>query len=240
MDEPLPAPYTGMDAVQLYRALGVSNRIYEFNRCFICHEDLSVRHTRRQIDGMTFEVITETPVGSQRAIYQKSPNNPWHKSLKWPISDEAEMKVAAWRKHRETWTWDQAAYENLCTTWADLGAATIYLPRVNVQHLFIEDMGVEETIYALHDYGAACEAYFEAIEVCTDRMIDVVNGSPVEIIDSPYARLFYTYQMPVPGSSPLFRKRVVTPHHPPFRLSLAGATAWSCNSAGPMAPSAHA
>ena len=37
--EPLPAPYTGMSAPELYRALGCSNRIYEFNACLVSHED---------------------------------------------------------------------------------------------------------------------------------------------------------------------------------------------------------
>lgn len=207
--EPLPAPYTGMDSVQLYRALGVSNRIYEFNACFRCAEDPAVRWTHKDLDASTYEVLIETPVGSQRGIYRKSPNSPWHMPVKWPIADEAEMKVAIWRTLRHTWSFDQRKFDELSRDWAGLGAPTMYMPRVTVQKLFIDDMGVEETIFALSDWPARCEEYFEATEISNGRLIDVINASPVEVINfgdnihggviSP--QLFEKYVLPV------YRKR---------------------------------
>jgi hypothetical protein len=43
---PRPAPYTDMPPPPHYRALGCSNRIYDFNACFVSHEDPRVRLTR--------------------------------------------------------------------------------------------------------------------------------------------------------------------------------------------------
>jgi hypothetical protein len=204
--EPLPAPYTGMTTrPQVYRALGVSDRVYEFGGCFRCQEDPAVRRTQKDIDSCTYEVLVETPVGTQRAVYRISPNSPWHMPVKWPISDEAEMKVAIWRTLRHTWTWDQKEYERLCTEWAHLGAPTMCVPRITVQKLFIDDMGVEETIFALSDWPARCEEYFEAMEVSNGRLFDVIDTSPVDIINfgdnihggvlSP--QLFEKYVLPV-------------------------------------------
>ncbi len=48
--EPLPEPYTGMTAPELYRALGCSNRIYEFGECFVSHEDERVRIARESYE----------------------------------------------------------------------------------------------------------------------------------------------------------------------------------------------
>ena len=101
--EALPAPYTGMSLSQLYRALGCSNRVYDYNAAFKCVEDPQVRFPRRDLSATDYELRWDTPVGSQHAVYRISPNSPWHEPVKWPISDEQEMKVAAWRMERTTW-----------------------------------------------------------------------------------------------------------------------------------------
>jgi hypothetical protein len=181
--EPLPAPYTGMTPAQLYRALGCSNRIYEFNDCFVSHEDPQVRITQNELNATDYEIIWETPVGRQRAVYRRSANTFWHRPLKWPIADEAEMKVATWREERRTWSWDQATFDRLSREWAGLGAPTMFICRTTVQKLFVEDMGARGTVLALRRYPAACERYFEALAVTQERLIDVINASPVAIID---------------------------------------------------------
>jgi len=180
--QPLPKPYEGMTKPELYRSLGCSNRPYEFTACFVSHEDPAVRVVSNQLNDTDFETVIETPVGTQRAVYRRSRNNPGTSRLKWPISDEADMKVAIWREQRRTWSWDQAKYETLLAKWAGLGAATMYVLRTTVQKLFIEDMGVENGIYALTDYPDTCEAYFEALNENQERLIAVINQSPIESI----------------------------------------------------------
>ena len=180
---PLPAPYTGMSLPEVYRALGVSARIYNFNRCFVSDEDPSVRHSTRELNATDVELVWETPVGTQRAVEQRSPNSTYRKHLKWPISDAADMKIAAWREARRTWRFDRQVFDQVRAVWAGLGAPTIFLPRVTVQKLYIDEMGVEAGIYALMDDPGACEAYFEALEQSASRLIDVVNASPVQIIN---------------------------------------------------------
>ena len=113
--EPLPAPYTGMTPAQLYRALGCSNRLYDFDQCFVSHEDERVRITQQDINETDYAIVWETPVGRQRAIYRRSPNTWHHAPVKWPIADAHDLKVAAWREERRTWSWDQGAFDPLDT-----------------------------------------------------------------------------------------------------------------------------
>ena len=181
--EPLPAPYTGMTPVQLYRALGCSNRVYEFNECFVSHEDPAVRITRSELNDTEHEIVWETPVGRQRAVYRSSPNTPALLPVKWPVSDEQELKVATWREERRTWTWDQAMYERLGREWSGLGAPTMYICRTTLQKLIIEDMGMAGTVTAMRRYTAACERYFEALAVTQERLIEVINASPIQVIN---------------------------------------------------------
>ena len=137
-------------------------------------------------------------------VTRKTPNNWYHITLKWPVASEEELKVAIWRAENTTWAWDQAAFDRVAAEWGDLGAPTIYLPRVNVQKLYLEDMGVENAIMALHDWPDTVEAYFRALDECHDRAIDVINPSPVEIVnfgDNVHARtlspkLFRRYVLP--------------------------------------------
>jgi hypothetical protein len=180
---PLPEPYEGLTMPGIYRALGCSNRIYEFNACFVAAEDPDVRFTQAELGGSDFEVRIDTPVGSQRAIYRRSENNAWARPVKRPVASEEELRVAIWREERRTWSWDQPAYDRLCEEWAGLGAPTMYLPRVSVQKLYIDEMGVEEAVLALMDYPDTCEAFFAALRVNEDRLIDVINASPIELID---------------------------------------------------------
>ncbi|UCD73850.1 MAG: hypothetical protein JSV91_08620 [Phycisphaerales bacterium] len=181
--EPLPAPYTGMTPAEVYRALGCSNRIYEFDRCFVSHEDERVRITQQDISETDYEIVWETPIGRQRAVYRRSPNTWHHAPVKWPISDSRDLKVAAWREHRRTWSWDQDAFDRLSREWAGLGAPTMCICRTNVQKLFIEDMGAEAGIFALHDDPGGCEQYFEALATTQERLIEVINDSEVMLIN---------------------------------------------------------
>ncbi len=181
--EPLPAPYTGMTAPQLYRALGCSNRIYEFGECFVSHEDERVLVTREEISETDHEIIWTTPVGEQRAVYRSSPNTWSEAPVKWPICDESDMKVAAWREERRTWSFDESRFAELCAEWDGLGAPTMYICRTNIQKLFIEDMGAEGGVYAVTDYPDLCDHYFAALAITQERLIEVINASPVQIIN---------------------------------------------------------
>jgi len=180
---PLPEKYKDLSLPEIYRSLGCSNRIYDFNECFISHEDPAVSVTVTEDEDGRIEETFATPVGTQRAIYKRSPNSTYLHHIKWPIADEADMKIAAWREQRRTWSWDQPKYERLCTEWAGVGAPTIYMPRTTVQMLYIDQMGVEDSIFALTDYEDTCQAYFESLTTNQDRLIEVIKSSPIEIVN---------------------------------------------------------
>jgi hypothetical protein len=180
----LPAPYTGMSMPEIYRSLGCSNRIYDFNGCFRSEEDPRVRFTHTPLNATDTETVIETPVGRQRSVSRRHPGNQYRQEmLKWQISDPAEMRVAAWREERRTWSFDRAEYDRLCGVWAGLGVPTTFILHITVQGLYLDTMGVEGGILALMDWPADCEAYFESVRVGIDRHIDVINASPIEVIN---------------------------------------------------------
>ncbi len=203
--EDLPAPFTGMTLVEVYRELAVSARIYQYNDAFRRVEHPSVRRIERRLNDTDTEVRIETPAGSQLEVLRRSPNNPHLIHLKWPVETIDELKVAAWRVENETWRWDQETFEKVRAEWGDLGAPTIFMPRVNVQRLYIDLMGIERGIFALYDWPEEVEAFFGALEKSDDRLIDLIKVSPVDIInygDNVHAAtcdpsLFRRYVLPV-------------------------------------------
>ncbi len=182
--EKLPAPYEGMDLFDIYRDLGCSARLYEkFNFCYEAVEPECVKTHKRMLNETDEETIIETPVGRQTTVNRKTPNSPRAIRLKWEISGEEEMKVAIWRLESTKWKWNQKTFDDLVADYGDLGAPTMFMPRVTLQDLYINKMGVENALYALYDWPDTVNAYFKALDDCHDRMIDVINVSPIDIIN---------------------------------------------------------
>ncbi len=202
--EGLPPPYRGMSHADLYRALGCSDRLYDYNACFTCHEDPRVHIRTRDLNDTDYEVAWETPVGAHHAVYHRSPSTTWHRPLKWPIASEADMRVALWRCDRCTFSFSQATYDELHTRYRDLGAPTLFMARTTIQHLLVSEMGVEGTILALRRYPDTCDAYFEALNRSQDRLVDLINACPIQIVnlgDNIHAavlspKLFVRYVLP--------------------------------------------
>ncbi len=182
--EPFPHPFTGMNLYEIYRELGCSHRLYdEYNSCLIRIEDPRVEIVTRQLNEPDTMTIIKTPVGKQIKVERRVPSSWWGMEIKREVETEEELKVAAWRETHTTWAFDWDRFNELQATVGDLGAPTIYMPRMNVQSLYIEKMGVEAGVYAILDWTDTVEAYFAALEVSHNRLIDVLNESPIDIIN---------------------------------------------------------
>lgn len=181
--EALPPPYEGMSLFDIYRVLHCSARLYEFNDCFRRIEDPRVTRTHADLGDGLVECVIETPVGRQVERTQATSSSPFPRHVKWEVTTEEELRVATWREEHADWAWDQTTYDTLQAEVGDLGAPAMYMPRMNVQSLYLEKMGTQAGIYALYDWPGTVEAYFRALEACHERLMAVINASPVRIIN---------------------------------------------------------
>lgn len=204
----LPEPYTGMSKPELYKALGCSNRVYDYNGCFekvftgniTMHEKVLGNPEEKRI-----EKIVETPVGSLRQIMKGNSSNYGSYHEKWPVENPEDLKVATWIEEHTDWVWNQEHYDKTYEEWGDLGLPSIFVPRITVQSLYLNIMGVQGGVYALIDYPSEVEKYFAALNESTMRMINGICKSPLEWINfgdnihgstlSPY--FFEKYVLPV-------------------------------------------
>lgn len=172
-----------MTLPELFRSLDCSARIYQYNESFKRIEHPSVKFVRKKLGSDEEQLTIKTPIGRQVEVIRKTDSSMGRIHVKWPVETEEELKVAAWREENAEWRWDQEAFDKVAKEWGDLGAPTVYLPRMNVQNLFLNQMGTERAIYAIYDWPDTVEAFFCALEASHDRLVEIVNTSPVNIIN---------------------------------------------------------
>lgn len=182
-DGKLPEPYTGMSKPEIYRELGCSARVYEYNGSIYRVDHPGVKHYSNKISETETEYIIETPVGKISTIQEKTTSTWAPLTKKRWIENENDMKVAIWMDQRCEFKWNEEHFKKTQKEWGDLGAPTIFIPRVNIQHLYITMMSVEKAIYALYDYPETVEKYFQVLDEKDERYIKVINESPINIIN---------------------------------------------------------
>lgn len=184
LNEPLPGGLDGLTDAELYRRLGCSNRIYEYNACFRQVLPESVHSESRRLSPAEWEVVTETPAGKLTAVLRNNTSNPGVFYKKWPVTSEDDLKVQMWLVEHTGWEWDQERYDALFAEWGDIGLPAMFMnPRVTVQNLYHDIMGVEAGIYAIMDFPDTVGKYFAALNECSMRQIDVINASPIEWVN---------------------------------------------------------
>jgi hypothetical protein len=181
--EPLPERYREMSESDVYRDLGCSNRVYEYNRCFKREEAPKIIRASRVLDDSHREESIESPLGRVSAVFRGSKNTFFEVQEKHWIESPEDMKVMTWILENSTWSWDPSAFDEVHKEWGDLGAPCMYIPRVNVENLYLDTMGVESAIFALLEWGGVIDDYFRALHENHLRMIEIINTSPIELVN---------------------------------------------------------
>ncbi len=181
--EGLPGKYKGMNPTQVYEELDVSSRLYDFNGCFRRIEHPQVKLTTKQLNETDYEHTIHTPVGNQTFINRVSKNSQHVITVKWEIVTDDDFKIATWREENSTWEFDWDHYNKTMKAVGHLGLPTMFMPRMNVQALYIEKMGVMDAVYAMFGKPQIVERFFNALEDNHDRLIDVINDCPVDVIN---------------------------------------------------------
>lgn len=182
-NEPLPVKYDGMSEPDIYRDLGCSNRVYGYNECFRREEPEALVRKEEPIDSKHVRRKIETPVGTLTAVFRKSESTWAEIQEKHWVETPGDMEVFTWNQDNSTWSWDQACFDRVHAEWGDLGAPCMYMPRINVENLYLETMGVENAIYALMEWGGVVDDCFRALHENHLRMIEVINESPIMLVN---------------------------------------------------------
>ena len=183
LGEELPMGLDPLTKPDMYRALGVTNRLYEFTGCFERIYDKSVEVKFEQLGEREYKYGFVTPVGECYTIYRGNDSNPGTYYTKWMIESEDDMRVKTYVDEATDYVYHPEVYEALSREWEGLGAPTMYICRTPIQEAYVETMGVENATYALYDSTELMEKYFDAKEESNHRMIREILKSPINIIN---------------------------------------------------------
>jgi hypothetical protein len=176
-------PYQGGSVADMYRSLGCSDRVYHYTACVVPVHSPKMTWRSEELDGNRVKTIAETPVGTAFHVARKTDTSWATITEKEWITTPEEMKVWTWMLENAEWRWRQDTYDQLQREVGDLGAPQLIMPRVNVQDLYVNSMGVEGAVYAIYEWGSVVDDYFRALHENHLRMIDVINASPIEIVN---------------------------------------------------------
>lgn len=185
-DGTLPGRYAGMTRAELYRDLDCSSRVYEYNACFYPIFDDTVQIWNEKTEDGEHTVVRsyiKTPVGTLSQESRSSKNSWAWLTTKWWVTCEEDLKIYTYVERHTDWGYSQEAFDAVRAEWGNIGAPTMFMPRVSMQRLYIDLMGVEEAVYAVADYPETVEEYFDALRESQMKLIDVINASPVQIIN---------------------------------------------------------
>ncbi|MFA7123021.1 MAG: uroporphyrinogen decarboxylase family protein [Candidatus Delongbacteria bacterium] len=178
--EPYDEPYAGLDRPDVYRKIGCSDRLYYFNACVraVYRNNITIRID--EIDQSHFSHTFVTPKGEIKSIYRRNSSNPGYYPEKWFVTCEDDLRLLMYIEESTDYVFDRAVYDEYFLKYADLGLPALFFPRVSIQKLFHEYMGIEETFYALQDYPDTVEEYFKVLSSAHDRFMDMFVKTPFE------------------------------------------------------------
>ena len=199
----LPERYRHMELLDVYDDLGASVRPYHiFNPALRCIEDPSIERT--VADSPDRVTITwRTPVGEVSAVERRTELA--QQRAEFPIKRIEDIKVIDYMLRGRRWEFDREVYEKGVAIVGDRAEPTIYIQRVNLQRLFLEYMGFENTLYALNDHPREMERLIRTIDETDEAMLEIVANCPIRVInfgDNVHshllgARLFERWLLPV-------------------------------------------
>ncbi|MFH1741737.1 MAG: uroporphyrinogen decarboxylase family protein [bacterium] len=140
----------------------------------------NVRVDRWEKDGCIY-TKWQTPKGEVTHIDKRTWDS-WI-PVKHPIENVDDLRIMEYVIREEQYEFDPADFEHAVSELGDRIAPTLIIGRINLQRLFLDHLGYEETIYLLHDYPQEMETLICALDEAYDRFCAVAKDAPYNIVN---------------------------------------------------------
>lgn len=206
-----PEEYKEQTIFEIYDDLNASPRYY-----YGASTDISIRETFLKIsyqNGADVQEIEEKD--TVRLIYKSPKGNlmakrvfgewgcSWHYS-EFPVEKISDLEILEYVLKNTVVEFNYDFYKEAENTFGDRGISQFYFDRSPLQNLFLQYMGIENTIYALNDYPKRIKEFLKTAGEAQDQMYEVLEKCPVSVLnfgenidarfDSP--RIFNEYFVP--------------------------------------------
>ncbi len=123
----------------------------------------------------------ETPAGSIET--HNSYTSLARHTEKFPIQTKDDARVMEWILKGRTYSFDYERFEKAEKEIGNRAAPMVYMPRVNLQRLFIDFMGFEGALYAIYDDKPMIDSLCKAIDESDEQLVELLCESPIPIIN---------------------------------------------------------
>lgn len=175
----LPKGMEDADLLDFYDAIGASVRYFTSP---LRQRYSRVKHRVEQTEDRLVE-IWETPLGELRGVFRLDPTGLSPYPVEFPVKSPADLRILEYILKDEEWWFDLEAYKQDLERVGSRGVPQSILRRSPLQALFIQWMGVEATLFALHDCPHLIERYIEVATEADDRLYEAIVNSPLPIVN---------------------------------------------------------
>lgn len=202
----LPPEYTGLGLADICRAWGASWRCYSgyyVESCVrVSYEGVEFAYERT---GNRAVSVTRTPSGELRRVVAFDQWGLSSQTLEYPVKSVSDFKALEYLLESVKVEFDYAAYERLKRAVGNNGIVSCFFPRTPLQSLFLDWVGVPNTIRMLRLERERVEGLMEVIHEHNCKFYEALARSPIRVLNlgenidvritSP--KLFERYCLPV-------------------------------------------
>lgn len=202
----LPPEYSGLDLAEICRAWGASWRCYSgyyVESCVkVSYEGVEFTFERL---GNRAVVTAKTPYGELRRVVAFDQWGLSSQTLEYPVKSVGDFRALEHLLESVKVEFDHAAYERLRRRVSGNGIVSYFFPHSPLQALFLDWVGIPNTVRLLRLERERVERLMEAIHEHNRKFYEVLARSPIRILNlgenidvriaSP--KLFERYCLPV-------------------------------------------
>jgi hypothetical protein len=179
----LPERYKNSSLFEIYDDLEASPRPYDlFNQALKINYGNHIDFKREERE-KEFIDKWSTPKGNLYARYRKTEWGQSYSFIEYPIKRMEDIEIMKYILKNQQVEFDKQVYEAALEEIGERAEPTLFLPRIPIQRLYIDFIGFERTIIALHRNREKVEDLMHAIEASDDEIYKKVGNSPIKIIN---------------------------------------------------------
>ncbi|HNZ37925.1 MAG TPA: uroporphyrinogen decarboxylase family protein [Candidatus Latescibacteria bacterium] len=178
----LPERYRDMSLFDVYVDLDCSIRGYEFyNPCISRVYDSSVSFRVVEDTQHRRVRLWETPLGVLTEVEGKTAES----SLltEFPVKSIADLRIVRYTLEALNFEFSEERFREAEKLVGDRGVGTVFNLRTPLMRLFIEFMGFENTIVALHEFPEEMDSFIRFLEEDDQKYIDMIKKSPLPLLN---------------------------------------------------------
>lgn len=173
--------HAGKNILEVHNDLNASIRGYMYYRkAFYPVYDSKVNYYEKNEENGILKIF-ETPLGALTGFYNRMREGYcWSKYF---ITNPEEIKIMLYILEGVRYKFDENIYGESCELVGEMCAAQTIVPRVGLQEININLMGLENAVYAFCDYPELMDRLQKTINSSYDSLFEAYCKSPVQILN---------------------------------------------------------